>query len=38
MISGASYGEVALLLVSAKQDEGIKDQTKDTYSCPECLA
>ncbi|MCW6160297.1 MAG: GTP-binding protein [Candidatus Micrarchaeales archaeon] len=28
MISGASYGEVALLLVSAKRDEGIKDQTK----------
>ena len=28
MISGASYGEVALLLVSAKKDEGIKDQTK----------
>ncbi len=28
MISGASYGEVALLLVSVKKDEGIKDQTK----------
>ena len=28
MISGASYGEIALLLVSAKQDEGIRDQTK----------
>ena len=28
MISGASYGEIALLLVSAKKDEGIKDQTK----------
>lgn len=28
MISGASYGEVALLLVSAKSDEGIGDQTK----------
>ncbi len=28
MISGASYGEVALLLVSAKPGEGIKDQTK----------
>lgn len=28
MISGASYGEVALLLVSAKRDEGIKDQTR----------
>ena len=28
MISGASYGEVALLLVSAKKDEGIRDQTK----------
>ena len=28
MISGASYGEVALLLVSAKSDEGIKDQTR----------
>ncbi|HUC38903.1 MAG TPA: GTP-binding protein [Candidatus Acidoferrum sp.] len=28
MISGASYGEIALLLVSAKSDEGIRDQTK----------
>ncbi|MDE1873980.1 MAG: hypothetical protein KGI04_02570 [Candidatus Micrarchaeota archaeon] len=28
MISGASYGEVALLLVSVKKDEGIRDQTK----------
>ncbi len=28
MISGASYGEVAVLLVSAKGDEGIRDQTK----------
>ncbi len=28
MISGASYGEIALLLVSAKKDEGIRDQTK----------
>jgi translation elongation factor EF-1alpha len=28
MISGASYGEMALLLVSAKKDEGIRDQTK----------
>ncbi len=28
MISGASYGEVALLLVSANKDEGIRDQTK----------
>ncbi len=28
MISGASYGEAALLLVSAKKDEGIRDQTK----------
>ncbi len=28
MISGASYGEMALLLVSAKNDEGIRDQTK----------
>jgi translation elongation factor EF-1alpha len=28
MISGASYGEIALLLVSAKQDEGVRDQTK----------
>ncbi len=28
MISGASYGEIALLLVSAKRDEGIRDQTK----------
>ncbi len=28
MISGASYGEVALLLVSAKKDEGVRDQTK----------
>ncbi len=28
MISGASYGEIALLLVSAKKGEGIKDQTK----------
>lgn len=28
MISGASYGEIAILLVSAKRDEGIRDQTK----------
>ncbi len=28
MISGASYGEIAVLLVSAKADEGIRDQTK----------
>ncbi len=28
MISGASYGEVALLLVSANKSEGIRDQTK----------
>ena len=28
MISGASYGELALLLVSAKKGEGIADQTK----------
>ncbi len=28
MISGASYGEIALLLVSAKSDEGIRPQTK----------
>lgn len=28
MISGASYGEIALLLVSAKKGEGIKEQTK----------
>ncbi len=28
MISGASYGEVAVLLVSAKPDEGIRGQTK----------
>lgn len=28
MISGASYAEIALLIVSAKKDEGIKDQTK----------
>ena len=28
MISGASYGEIAILLVSAKMDEGIKKQTK----------
>ncbi|HVA82974.1 MAG TPA: GTP-binding protein [Candidatus Aquilonibacter sp.] len=28
MISGASYAEIALLLVSAKADEGIRDQTK----------
>ncbi|MGI0141464.1 MAG: GTP-binding protein [Candidatus Micrarchaeales archaeon] len=28
MISGASYAEIALLLVSAKKDEGIMDQTK----------
>lgn len=28
MISGASYAEIALLIVSAKEDEGIKDQTK----------
>ena len=28
MISGASYGEAAVLLVSAKPDEGIRDQTK----------
>ncbi len=28
MISGASYGDIALLLVSAKKDEGIRDQTK----------
>jgi bifunctional enzyme CysN/CysC/sulfate adenylyltransferase subunit 1 len=28
MISGASYGDVALLMVSALPDEGIKDQTK----------
>jgi bifunctional enzyme CysN/CysC/sulfate adenylyltransferase subunit 1 len=28
MISGASYGEIALLLVSAKKSEGINDQTK----------
>ncbi len=28
MISGASYGELAVLLVSAKPDEGIRDQTK----------
>lgn len=27
MISGASYGEVALLLVSVKEGEGIRDQT-----------
>lgn len=28
MISGASYAEIALLIVSAKKEEGIKDQTK----------
>lgn len=28
MISGASYGDIAILLVSAKEGEGIKDQTK----------
>ncbi len=28
MISGASYADVALLVVSAKRDEGIKPQTK----------
>ncbi len=28
MISGASYGDIALLLVSAKKSEGIRDQTK----------
>jgi translation elongation factor EF-1alpha len=28
MISGASYGELAILLVSAKKDEGIMNQTK----------
>lgn len=28
MISGASSGEVAVLIVSAKPDEGIRDQTK----------
>ncbi|MDE1869399.1 MAG: hypothetical protein KGH71_00235 [Candidatus Micrarchaeota archaeon] len=28
MISGASYAEIALLIVSAKQEEGIRDQTK----------
>ncbi len=28
MISGASYANTALLLVSAKKDEGIRDQTK----------
>jgi sulfate adenylyltransferase subunit 1 len=28
MISGASYASVALLIVSAKKDEGIQDQTK----------
>ena len=28
MISGASYASTALLLVSAKRDEGIRDQTK----------
>ena len=28
MISGASYGELAVLLVSAKPGEGIRDQTK----------
>lgn len=28
MISGASYGEIALLVVSAKKGEGIKNQTK----------
>ncbi|VVB76719.1 Elongation factor 1-alpha [uncultured archaeon] len=28
MISGASYGDIALLIVSAKKDEGIRDQTK----------
>ncbi|MDE1825240.1 MAG: 50S ribosome-binding GTPase [Candidatus Micrarchaeota archaeon] len=28
MISGASYAEIALLMVSAKKEEGIKDQTK----------
>ncbi len=28
MMSGASYADFALLLVSAKPDEGIKDQTK----------
>jgi elongation factor 1-alpha len=28
MISGASYGEIAVLLVSAKSDEGVRDQTK----------
>lgn len=28
MISGASYANTALLLVSAKRDEGIRDQTK----------
>ncbi len=27
MISGASYGEIALLLVSARKGEGIRDQT-----------
>ncbi len=28
MISGASYASIALLLVSAQKDEGIRDQTK----------
>ena len=28
MISGASYGEIAILLVSAKGDEGVRDQTR----------
>ncbi len=28
MISGASYANTALLLISAKKDEGIRDQTK----------
>ena len=28
MISGASYAEIALLMVSAKKEEGIRDQTK----------
>lgn len=28
MISGASYGEIAILLVSAKPEEGIRPQTK----------
>lgn len=28
MITGASYADVALLIVSAKRDEGVRDQTK----------